>query len=325
MGCGREKLPSLETASWPQKPITISCSVPAGEEADALFQLVTKLLNKEFPIHWIKVRMENRTSQSQAINYVAVRVRDGYNWFGFSESFLTASVLGETETTAKDWAFFILAEAPGVLSVPIDSDYNDLESFMKAAREKPQKLSVAASSSGGIWHLKLLSLQAAAGVEFDFFPHKKGQASHYAALSREADAVLSPISEQSKWIRNGQLRPLAMMTEEDFLVENLGNIPAAARFYPSLQKLPARRFLGFAIAADTHPLILQKIAKIFEKILNDDSLKKFCQDQLLSLRGWHGEEAKRRIQSAEQTWVWRLDELGMAVESPASFGIAKPK
>ena len=88
---------------------------------------------------------------------------------------LTGSVLGITETTAKDWNFFMIAGAPGVISVEAESHFTSLADLINQAGESPQTLKVSASLTGGIWHTKLLALEEAAGVEFQFIPFNKGQ------------------------------------------------------------------------------------------------------------------------------------------------------
>jgi len=72
-------------------------------------------------------------------------------------------------------------------------------------------------------------------------------------------------------------------------------------------------------------VILEKITAAFEKISTSDEVKAFCESRLLTLQAWHGEEANRRAQAAERAWVWKLDELGITVESPDAFEIPKPE
>ncbi len=325
LGCGPIEAPNLVTSGWPKKPITISCFAAAGGGTDAVSRMIAKLMKEELGVN---VNVVNRTGGrgGAAINYVGVRVRDGYNWGGFSESMLTASVLGITESTASDWTFFMLAGAPGVLSVPEDSKYTDLESLVAAAKAAPKTVKVSASLTGGIWHTKLLALEGAADVSFQFIPYNKGsQPSQLAALSGEVDAVLTSISEQAELIRGKKLRPLAMIEADSYEFPERGTIPSAAAAYPDVTKIPVSQFLGFALPSDTPGVILEKITAAFEKIAASDEVKAFCESRLLTLQGWHGEEADKRAQSAEQAWVWKLDELGITVESPAAFEIPKPE
>lgn len=323
--CGPVAVPDLTVANWPKKPITISCFAAAGGGTDAVSRIVGKLMAEELKT---TINVVNRTAGrgGAAINYVAVRIRDGYNWGGFSESMLTASVLGITETTSVDWTFFMVAGAPGVISVPSDSPYQDLPSLIAAAKANPKAVKVSASLTGGIWHTKLLALESAADVQFQYIPFNQGsQPSQLAALSGEVDAVLTSVSEQAELIRGKQLRPLAMIEASGFDFPELGAIPSATEWYPDVTKIPVSQFLGFALPIDTPEPILEIITAAFEKIMESDELKSFCESRLLTLQGWHGEEANQRARAAERAWVWKLHELGITVESPESLEIPRPE
>ncbi len=325
VACSPPEIPDLVSSDWPTKPVTISCFAAAGGGTDAVSRLVAKLMKEELGYH---VNVVNRTGGrgGAAINYVAVRARDGYNWGGFSESMLTASVLGITETTAADWAFFMVAGAPGVISVPEGSKYTSLESLVEAAKAAPKTIKVSASLTGGIWHTKLLALEAAAGVSFQYIPYNQGsQPSQLAALSGEVDAVLTSVSEQAELIRGQKLRPLAMIEADPFEFPERGTIPSAAATYPDVTKIPVSQFLGFALPADTPEEILATITEAFGRMMESEELKTFCESRLMTVQGWHGEEANKRAQAAESAWVWKLDELGITVESPAAFEIPKPE
>lgn len=273
----------------------------------------------------VKINVVNRTDGggSAAINHVAQSRRDGYNWGGFSESLLTKCVLGTTETTAKDWACFVVAGAPGVLSVPANSPYQSLEELIAAVKAKPQTIKAGASLVGCVWHTKLLALERAADASFKFIPFKGSNPSQLAALTGELDVVLTSISEQAELIEGGKLRPLAMieMSPYEFAGQT---IPAAGASYPKIGDVPVSQFLGLALPIDTPKEILDKVTTAFETVMADPAIEDFAKARHLTLIGEHGEVAAARNLKAEQVWTWKLQELGIAVKSPETFGIAKP-
>ena len=324
-GCAPSPRPNFIPEAWPRKDIVISCFAEAGGETDAICRLMAKLMAAKLGK---PASVVNRTGNQggDAVNFVAVKQRDGYHWGGFSGAMLTASVLGLTETSAANWTFFLTAGDPGVLSVPQDSKYRTLEDLVEAAKVSPQKATVAASLPGSLWHVKLLALQSAAEVEFRHISYGKGEHSFQsAALSGEADAVLSPISEQAKWIRKNALRPLATVEAESFEIPGYGTIPSAAVLFPDLAGMQARQFYGFALPADTPSKILARIAVAFEKAMASDEVKSFCRQRCLLPLGWHGEKANSRVQATESVWLWKLRELRLAKESPEDFGIPRPE
>ena len=317
--------PNFIPAAWPRKDIVISCFAEAGGETDAVCRLMAELMAAELGK---PASVTNRTGNQggDAVNFVAAQERDGYHWGGFSGAMLTTSVLGLTETSAANWTFFLVAGDLGVLSVPQSSEYRTLKELVEAAKVSPQKIKVAARLSGSLWHVKLLALQSAAGVEFQHILYGKGERDFQSAvLSGEADAVLAPISEQVEWIRKGSLRPLGGMDAESFEIPEYGTIPSAAVLFPDLAEMPLRQFFGFALPADTPAGILESIATAFEKAMASNEVKSFCRQRRLIPLGWHGEKADRWVQATESAWLWKLHELGLAKESPEDFGIPRPQ
>ncbi len=321
-GCGPADS-SATARAWPTKPVTISCFAAAGGGTDLINRIVAKTMEPELGV---KINVVNRTGGrgGAAINHVWSRPRDGYEWGGFSESVLPAAVLGITETTAKDWAYFMVAGAPGVISVPVNSRFETLDQLVLALREAPRSVKVASGLTGGLWHTKLLALEEAAEVQFQYIPFSGSQPSQLAALTGEVDVVLTSISEQAELILGGRLRPLAMVETEPRELAGHGLIPAAGERYPGLSRVPVRQFLGFALPADTPKEILDRVGAAFERIMKNEELLAFCEEQLLDVLGLHGEAADRMAREAERAWMWKLHDLGISVKSPEDFGIPRP-
>jgi len=309
--------------AWPSRPVTVSCFAAAGGGTD----LVSRLIAKEMePVLGVKINVVNRVGGrgAAAINHVWQAGHDGYNWGGFSESVLPGPVLGITSTTAADWKFYMVAGAPGVLSVPSGSPVRSLEELVTKAKAAPRALKVGASVTGGLWHTKLLALEQASNAPFNFVPFQGSQPSQLAALSGEIDCVLTSISEQADLIRGGKLRPLAMIEAEPYTLEGLPEIPAATALFPGIADIPVSQFLGFAVPADTPTPVLEKIDTAFAKLMASPAVAEYAASRHLNLLGHSGEEAARRAAAAESAWTWLLQDLGIAVKSPESFGIPKP-
>ena len=321
--CNSSEDPAAVIEGWPKRPITISCLAAAGGGTDLVSRLMAKEMGEELGV---KINVVNRTEGggAAAINYVAQSARDGYNWGGFSDSVLTKCVLGTSETTAKDWACFIVAGAPGVISVRPDSPYQNIEQLVAAAKANPRTIKAGASIVGCIWHAKLLALERAADVSFQFLPFPGSHPSQLATISGELDVVLTSISEQADLIEGGKLRPLAMIEMDSFEFPKGKTIPAAGAIYPKIADVPVNQFLGIALPSDTPAPILAKITDAFKKVIQRPSVVDYVASRHLTLMGHHGEEATKKNQVAESVWTWTLHDLGIAVKSPETFGIPKP-
>lgn len=314
---------SALAAEWPERPIEISCFAAAGGGTDLVDRTIAKAME---PFLKTRINVVNRTGGGGgiALDYVWSRPHDGYNWGGFSESILPSPVMGAHSTSAKDWIYFMVAGAPGVISVRPDSHFKSLEDLVKAAKAKPGEIKASASQSGSIWHTKLIALMQGTGIKFNFIPFNGSHPSQVAAMTGEVDAVLTSVSEQSDLLEAKKLIPLAMVELKGYAFKGM-KIPAAVDKYPDVAKLlPLDQWLGFALPADTPKPIVDKVTEAFTKAMETSLIKDMAKTKNLTLYGYSGEQAQKTARSMERVWTWTLYDLGVAKKSPAEFGIAKP-
>jgi len=310
-------------ADWPTRPIEISCFAAAGGGTDLVDRTIAKAME---PFLKTRINVVNRLGGGGGVvlDYVWSRPHDGYNWGGFSESIIPAPVMGAHTTSAKDWIYFMVAGAPGVISVRPESPYKTLDDLVKAAKAKPGELKASASQTGGIWHTKLIALMQGADIKFNFLPFNGSHPSQVAAMTGEADVVLTSVSEQAELLEAKKLIPLAMVELKPYEFKGM-KIPAAVEKYPDVGKLlPIDQWLGFALPADTPKEIIDKITDAFRKAMETDLVKDMAKTKNLSLYGYHGDQAQKVARGMERVWTWALWDLKVAKKSPADFGIEKP-
>lgn len=308
---------------WPTRPIEIACFGAAGGGTDLVDRTIAKAME---PFLRVQINVTNRAGGGGgvAMDHVWSRPRDGYTWGGFSESILPAPVMGAHHTSSKDWIYFMVAGAPGVISVRPESPYKTLDDLVKAAKAKPGEIKASASTSGGIWHTKLIALMHGADIKFNFLPFNGSHPSQVAAMTGEVDAVLTSISEQAELLEAKKLVPLAMVELKGYEFKGM-KIPAAVEKYPGVAKLlPLDQWLGFALPADTPKPILEKITDAFKKAMESDLVKDLAKTKNLTLYGYYGDQAQKVVRSMERVWMWTLWDLKVAKKSPAEFGIERP-
>jgi tripartite-type tricarboxylate transporter receptor subunit TctC len=218
----------------------------------------------------------------------------------------------------------MVAGAPGVISVSPDSDYQTLQQVVTAAKARPGMINAAAAKIGGIWHTKLLTLEKAAGIRFNFIPYDGSNPAQLALLSGEVEVVVSSVSEQAEMIKANKLRPLAMLEAASYDFPGLGTIPAAAESYPEVADVMVTQWLGFALPADTPPRVLEKITGAFQRAMESDEVQEMIKTRLLTPYGHYGEKADQLARQTEQGWTWMLHDLGIAERSPEELGIPRP-
>jgi tripartite-type tricarboxylate transporter receptor subunit TctC len=308
---------------WPARPIEIACFGAAGGGTDLVDRTIAKAME---PLLKVQINVANRAGGGGgvALDYVWSRPHDGYHWGGFSESIIPAPFMGAHPTTTKDWIYFMVGGAPGVVSVRPDAPYKTLDDLVKAAKAKPGVIKASASTTGGIWHTKLIALMRGAEIDFNFLPFNGSHPSQVAAMTGEVDVVVTSVSEQAELIEAKKLVPLAMIELQGYDFKGM-KIGSAVQKYPGVAKLlPLDQWLGFAVPADTPKPILDRITDAYVKAMESELVKDLARTKNLTLYGYHGEQAQKIARSMERVWSWTLWDLKVAKKSPAEFGIEKP-
>ncbi|GMG83147.1 tripartite tricarboxylate transporter substrate binding protein [Paralimibaculum aggregatum] len=307
---------------FPARAIEDSVFASPGGATDFTNRLVMAKMEE---ILGTTIAVQNRTGGGGAVamHHVWSRPHDGYSLLGASEAMQSAAVLGFVPWTSKDWHWFMVAGAPGTIAVRADSPYQTLDELIAAAKANPGTINVAHANIGSVWHLKALALARAAGVQFNSVPYEGSNPAQIAALSGEAHAVISGMSEQAEYLRGGEMRALAVIEMEPFQLDDIA-IPAAGDSFPDIAKIPASQWVGFAVPADIPAEALAVLNATFDAAMQDPELRKTLTDRAMGIMGHRGETAMARLVAMESAVGWTLQDLGIAAVDPASLGIAKP-
>ncbi len=119
----------------------------------------------------------------------------------------------------------------GVIAVSKDSPYQDLSSLMSALKEDPRSVKFAGGSANGGWdHLKVLIAAKAAGVEnlprIPYLSYNNGGEAMTQVIGGHVDAFTGDITETQGFLESGDLRVLAVLSDER-LPGDLADIPTA--------------------------------------------------------------------------------------------------
>ncbi|MDT0511360.1 tripartite tricarboxylate transporter substrate-binding protein [Halomonas sp. LES1] len=107
----------------------------------------------------------------------------------------------------------------GVIAVAADSEYQDLPALMEAIDEDPRSVKFAGGSAKGGWdHLKVLIAADAAGVDelprIPYLSYNNGGEAMTQVVGGHVDAFTGDISEAQGFMESGDLRVLAVLSEE---------------------------------------------------------------------------------------------------------------
>lgn len=311
----------VPAGEWPQRPVELVVFSAPGGGLDLASRVLADAMGEELGA---EIRVTNMTGGrgGVAAHYVYGRTHDGYRWLAASEAILSLATRRAHSTTAKDWHPFVFAGSPGIISVPADSRFRTFEELLREIRAHPDRLTIAASGRGSIWHLRTELLRRVGGLALRFIPYDGSGPSQVAALSGEVDVVHTALSEQIGLILGGRLRPLAAVEPDPIELSPGNEIRAITAFIPEIgPHLPLPQWLGFQLPQDTPLAVLGRIEQAFQRAVATPRVREFAaktHNQLYALSGAGAVAMVRRSEAALNVMMF---ELGLVDVSPASVGI----
>jgi len=264
-------------AGFPSRPVKFVVPYPAGGAGD----LIARSLGAGLQNIWGKaVVIENQAGASGIIAVeTGVRAQpDG----------TTMVLISTTQTTVlpfimdklpydplRDLApVSIIGAIPNILVVSAKSPYKTLADLVAAAKAKPGALDYASSGKGQSHHMMMEYMMRATGSNLNAIPYKGGAPALVAVMGGEVQAAWIAVSTALPLLKNGQLRGLAMSTEERFA-------PVPDVLTVSEQGYPGFNYnfwMGITVSSKTPAAIVKKmdvdVKAIFDSEAYRDSIRK---------------------------------------------------
>jgi len=199
---------------YPSHEIELMIPWGVGGATDTVFRTFLTVLPKYLPAPVIIV---NRPGGGAVPGYAEAMKKkaDGYYCLAWISASLTKTHMSKVPYDYQTFdPVIMLVNTPCWILVPADSPYKTINDLLAAAKEKPGYVTMGNAGAGGGTHMIALAFENAAGVKFNHVPHKGGGPTVVATVGAHVDACnLSP-PEGVPQIAAGQLRCLAVFSEE---------------------------------------------------------------------------------------------------------------
>ncbi len=213
-------LPALaQDAPWPSRPITIMGGFPNGAGTDIYARRLAEPLTRALGV---PVVVDNRSGAGGNIGseYVAKQPPDGYTF-----------LLGTAGTHAINAALYrrlpfdvirdftpvaLLGDVPNVLIVSPEKRPNlrTCQDVLVAARARPQAVSYGSTGNGASTHLAGAQFATAARLDLLHVPYRGQPGAMTSLLAGDTDLFFNQTGAAMGPIRQGQVRPIVVMTRE---------------------------------------------------------------------------------------------------------------
>ena len=210
---------------YPSREIELMIPWGVGGATDTVFRTFLTVLPKYLKVPVIIV---NRPGGGAVPGYTEAMKKkpDGYYCLAWISASLTKTHMSAVPYNYKTFdPVIMLVNTPCWILVPANSPFKNINELIAAAKAKPGQVTLGNAGAGGGTHMIALAFEKAAGVQFNHVPHKGGGPTVVATVGGHVDACnLSP-PEGVPQIAAGQLRCLAVFSEER--MKEFPDIPTA--------------------------------------------------------------------------------------------------
>jgi len=252
--------------AYPEKPIRLIVTFPAGGVTDILGRTVAQKLSERLGQ---PVIVDNRGGMGGSIGtqVVARAAPDGYTLvLSNAGSFTLNTVLYRDlgYDPLKDFDPVIaVASVTNILVVPASSPYKSLAELISAARAKPGALTYGGTGIGASPYLGSELLKQVAKVDITEVTYKGAAPALIDVLSGQVDMIFEAAATSMPHIKNGKLRPLGASGLKR--VVTLPDVPTIAeQGYPGFDVVA---WFGIWAPAGTPREVLQKLNAEIDAIL----------------------------------------------------------
>lgn len=199
--------------TYPSKPIEFIVPWAPGGGSDVLMRLVAGDLAKQLGQPVPVINMPG-VSGTAGLKDAVKRKPDGYTIAQIHDGLPTAH---HTGLTSLNWDSFVpvgqITSSPQYLVVHASSPWKTLDDFVKYAKENPKKVKFGVTL-GGVPHLHGAMIEEATGAEFSYVGYEGTSERVRGVLGKTVDAAIADIASANEFVKNGDLRFLAIGSDE---------------------------------------------------------------------------------------------------------------
>jgi tripartite-type tricarboxylate transporter receptor subunit TctC len=299
------------TAAWPgDQPVQVVVPFPPGGGVDQMARMVLPYVQealREGGGPGGSFVVENRPGAGSQIGmeYVFNSKPDGHTLCAVTAPAITTIAMERpVRYEAARFGFIAnVADDPGGLWVAVDSRFRTLDDLMRAARDKPDTLSLGTTGIGSDDHLMQLEVQAVAkGARFNHVPYAGSAPLQTALLGGHLDVGCFNMSEGIGNLRAGKLRALAQGGEARWAA-----VPDVATLREAGIPVTAGAQRGIVAPPGVPEEITARMVEAFGKALAHPRFQADAARVDMPLKPLLGEDYRRVITAQASRWqeLWQ--------------------
>lgn len=267
---------SAETADFPSKTVEAMVGWNAGGGGDIVFRALAEVFPKYANGQSMVIKNVGGASGiTGAVEFLDAEP-NGYNIMHWNNATMAKTHLSETVITGADSfkAVCQVVSSYNYLVVRADSKYQTLNDFIADVKANPGKITCGNAGAQGGNHLAALLFEKEAKLSLVHVPFSGGGPAITGLLAGEVDCVMANAPEGITNVQNGQLRILAVFSDNRYA--SFPDVPTAKECGVKIV-LPQWRTV--VCPKDTPDALVKRLAEIFKQCCEDPQFIKAMESQ----------------------------------------------
>src|SRR5687768_2279164 len=296
---------------YPSKTVEVVVPYAPGGGTDNLMRTITGIIDEN---KWSPqpLNVVNRAGGSGAIgfNYLINKKGDAHVIAGATPMIVSGKIEGRLPGNHRDamTVLMIVAIDELMLSVRNESPFKTIEDFVKAAKAKPDGLSVGGTATLTEDHIFTYLFEKAAGIKVKYVPFNSGGEVTAALMGGHIDAAVENPNEIVSQIEAGKAKNLAVAAQK-----RLKDAPDVPTFAEKGYKSYWEQMRGVVGPANMAPEAVKWWVETLKKVTDTKKWQEqYIKRNLLTPTQWTGEEANKYLDSLNDKYAKALDGLKAA-------------
>ena len=291
----------VSAQTWPTKPVRFIVPYPPGGTVDPLARLLGAKLQESLGQAFV---VENKPGAGGLVGTgaAAKAPADGYTFlFVFDNHAVNPALVANVPfDTLKDFApVMLVGTAPYAIAAHPARPYRDFAEVVKAAKAKPDAISVGSIGNGTLAHLAIALAQQQGGFRINHIPYKGGGPMTQDLIGGQVDLGIGSAALLTPHARGGRVRVVATTGEKR--AHTLPDVPTLIE--QGLPGFTVYAWWGILAVAGTPKPVVDKFHSELQKALNLPDVRKTLTETMgMELVVSSPETLQKWIVSEMQRW-----------------------
>ncbi|MFU2071796.1 Bug family tripartite tricarboxylate transporter substrate binding protein [Bordetella hinzii] len=314
LGLATVMLPLAAHAAWPERPIHLVVPFPPGSSPDLLARTIAEPLSQ---VLQQSIVVDNKPGAGGNIGtrIVSQAKPDGYTLlYTINGPLVTAPTLYKRTLSydpLKDLApITLVATSPNVLTVPANLGADNLQDFVKLAKERAGALNYGSVGPGSSAHLAMEMFKQEAKIDLAQIPYPGFPQVISAIIGGDVQAGFMVPAIAMPQVKDGRVKALAITSLEPS--DALPGIPTmASQGYPGFEAISWNAILA---PAGTPTPIVERLNSELARIIDSEAVRKQLLLQYFTPAPSTPEALTQRIRDEKARWDRVIESLNLSLD-----------